>query len=122
MPTGLKVPVGVNRSGGAAIESNEGEQLKKLLFLAFAEGGDTNAFQELGISKTLIFSVQGASFRGKALRAIEAVLSKFRDRVKLRPDSPITFEDKGDGEIELSFEYIDKFTDRSEEFRTSFQK
>lgn len=121
MPTGLKIPVRVNQSGGAAIETDEAEQLKKLLFQAFGEGGDDNAFQNLGLDKTLVFSVNGATFRGRALRAVEAVIAKFGTRVELRPDSPIKFEKTGEGEVELSFEYIDKFTDKPEEFRKRFR-
>lgn len=117
MPTGLKVPVRVDESGGAAIERDESKQLDKMLILAFSEGDDNNPFQNLGLDKTLIFSVQSAAFRGRAIRAIDLILAKFRDRVELAPDSPIKFEDKGNGEVEVSFEYIDLFTDKVETFR-----
>lgn len=122
MPTGLKVPVRVSQSGGAAIESNEGEQLKKMLFLALGEGDDLNAFQALGLQGNLIFQVQGAGFRGKAERALNNVLARFADRIRLRPDQPIRFEELGKGEIEMSFEYIDLLTDKVEEFRARFTR
>lgn len=120
MPTGLKVPVRVNQSGGAAIETNESEQLKKMLFLALSEGGDDNPFQELGIAKTLIFAINNAGFRGRAERSINAILFKFADRVAVRPDTPLRFEETGEGEITLTFEYIDRLTDKPEEFRGRF--
>lgn len=120
MPTGLKVPVRVSQSGGAAIETSEPEQLKKMLFLALSEGDDDNPFQLLGLPGNLIFQVQGSAFRGKAERALNNVLAKFADRISLRPDEPIKFEEKGDGEIEMSFEYIDLLTDKVEDFRARF--
>lgn len=122
MPTGLRVPVGVNKSGGANIETNEPEQVRKLLFLALSEGGDDNPFQALGLQGDLIFSIRNASFRGKAQRYIDRVLAKFADRVALAPDQPITFEDIGDAEVEVSFSYIDLATNRVEEFRSKFAK
>jgi len=120
MPTGLRVPVGVNKSGGANIESDESQQLKKMLFLALSEGDDDNAFQGLGIAKILIFSIRNAAFRGRAERSINAILAKFADRVALRPDMPLLFEENAPGEVTLTFEYIDKLTDKVEEFRSTF--
>lgn len=122
MPTGLKIPVRVSQSGGAAIERSEPEQLKKMLILALSEGDDDNPFQDLGIPGNLIFQVQGAGFRGKAERALNNVLAKFADRIRLRPDEPIKFEQLGEGEIEMSFEYIDLLTDKVEDFRARFTR
>lgn len=122
MPTGLKIPVRVNKSGGAAIETNETKQTNKLLFQALAEGGDNNAFQDLGIKGKLIFSVMDAAFRGRALRAIEVILAKFAERIALKPDQPIRFEELKNGEIEVSFEYLDLLTNKPEEFKRKFTR
>jgi len=125
MPTGLKVPVRVNKSGGAAIETNESEQEKKMLELAFGEGDDKNPFQDLGIrGRNLIFSVMGAGFQARALRESERILAKFSETVALKPDEPIVFnvENQDKGEIEMSFEYVDLFTNNVEQFRTPFAK
>lgn len=120
MPTGLKVPVGVDKSGGAKIETDIVEQTKKLLVLAFSEGGDDNAFQNLGIGPGLIFSVKNASFRGKAERTVRLVLKKFIDRVALVPGDEITFDDSVEGEVELRFRYVDLQTGTTEEFIKRF--
>ena len=120
MPTGLKVPVGVDKSGGAKIETDIVEQTKKLLVLAFSEGGDDNAFQNLGIGPGLIFSVKNASFRGKAERTVRLVLKKFIDRVALVPGDEITFDDSEEGEVELRFRYVDLQTGTTEEFIKRF--
>lgn len=122
MPTGLKVPVGVSKSGGAAIEANEPEQVKKLLFIALSEGGDDNPFQALGLQGDLIFSIRNTDFRGRAQRSIDRILSKFTDRIALAPDEPIRFENIGDSEVEVSFSYVDLATSKVEEFRSKFAK
>jgi len=121
MPTGLKIPVRVSESGGAAIERDETEQNKKLLFLALQDGNDNNPFQELGIAKDSLFSVIDGASRGVASRAIRNVMKKFEDRIAFAPDKPIKFKVNGDGEIEVSFEYVDLFTNTVEEFRTTFK-
>lgn len=121
MATGLKIPVGVGRSGGAAIETDDVKQTKKILELALAEGGDDNAFQELGLDKTLVFSVNNPAFRGRAQRALDIILSKFTDRIRLAPDTPIKFEEGDEeGEVVMSFEYVDITTNKVEEFRKKF--
>lgn len=123
MPTGLSIPVGVNKSGGARVETNESKQLRKMLILALSTGGDRNPFQQLGLDPKLIWSVNNVAFRGKAQRALNAILAKFSDRVELSPNQPIKFE-KGDkeGEIVMSFEYVDKLTDKVEDFRSPFTR
>ncbi len=120
MPTGLKVPVGVGKSGGAAIESNESEQMKKLLFLALSEGDDSNPFQKMGLSGDLVFAINSTAFRGKAERQIQQVIQKFSDRIALAPDTAITLQSLNDGEVELAFEYVDLLTNKVEEFRDKF--
>ena len=123
MPTGLQVPVGVNKSGGASIVTNESKQLRKMLILAFSEGGDKNPFQELGLDPGLIWSVNNVSFRGRATRALNVILAKFIDRVELSPNQPIRFEEsENEGEIIMSFEYVDKLTDKVEDFRLPFTR
>jgi len=123
MPTGLAIPVGVNKSGGARIEANESKQLRKILILALSEGGDSNPFQQLGLIPGLIFSIDNSAFRGRAERTLKAILAKFSDRVELAPDEQIKFE-KGtvEGEIIMSFKYVDKLINKVEEFRLKFTR
>jgi len=122
MPTGLKVPVGVNKSGGAAIEKNEVEQTKKLLFLAFGEDDDNNPFQRVGVPLGLLFKAKTPGLRAKIQRVAEGVLAKFVDRISLAPDDPIKFEETTEGEIEMSFEYVDLSVNKVEEFRKKFSR
>lgn len=121
MAKGLKVPVGVDKRGRALVESDESENTKKILKLAFSEGGDKNPFQLLGIDNRLIFSVDNASFRAKALKAINQILSKFIDLVALSENDPIQISETGvEGEVQLTFFYIDLLTNKKEEFNQVF--
>ena len=121
MAKGLKVPVGVDKRGRALIENDESNNTKKILKLAFSEGGDNNPFQQLGIDSRLIFSIDNASFRGRVLKAINQVLSKFTDLVALSDNEPIQItETENEGEVNLTFFYIDLLTNKKEEFNQIF--
>lgn len=119
MPTGLKIPVGVDNRGRAAVETNQSKNTQKILTLAFQQGGDDNPFQQLGIDDRLIFSIKSASFRGKATQAVRRILSKFPELVRI-VESTIAFDDTVEGELTMSFKYIDLLTNTEEEFSQGF--
>lgn len=120
MPFGLRVPVGVNESGGANITRTEGENTLKILKLALAEGGDENGFQDLGITGSLIFSKRDFSFRANAEAEINRILNKFPELVELDPNNPIEIEFGKEGDVSLSFKYVDLITQDVNEFQQSF--
>jgi hypothetical protein len=122
MATGLKIPVGVNQAGSAAIERDEVQHTDNMLVLALSTGGDDNPFQDLGLKKSLIFSIRNASFRAEAIQDIERILAKYSDRIALDPKNPLQFEDINDGEIEVSFGYVNIVTNEEQEFRERFTK
>ena len=122
MPTGLRIPVGVSKTGRASVESDESKNTLKLLKLAFSEGNDKNAFQDLGLDDRLIFAVKSPSFRGRALRSVQIILSKYSDFVLLDDSEPIQFTETTEGEIELGFQYIDLLTNKKEQFVGSFTR
>jgi len=122
MATGLRVPVGVNKSGGAAVDTDVVEHKKKLLFQAFSQGGDKNAFQNLGLDPTLIFSVKDEFFESRARSEVIRIMGNFVEIMELAPDVPITFEDTAEGEIELSFDYVDLEVDEIQTFTKKFSK
>lgn len=121
MPTGLKIPVGVNKQGRAAVESNESKNTQKILTLAFSEGGDDNAFQKLGLDDRVVFSVKTSAFRGRALNAVNNILAKFPELVRLVEGS-VEFQEDIEGEFTIEFEYIDLLTQKSETFIKAFVK
>ena len=123
MPTGLKIPVRVNEKGRAAVETNESANTLKILVLAFQEVGDDNPFLDLGIDKRIIFSVNNVGFQSKVIRVVTRTLARFSELVRLDENRPIKIEDgPEDGEVLLSFFYIDLLTSKSEEFRTQFTR
>ncbi|MCB0490626.1 MAG: hypothetical protein KDC99_19290 [Cyclobacteriaceae bacterium] len=122
MATGLKIPVRVGKSGGAAIETNSQAQTKKNLILALSEGGDDNPFQRLGLSPTLLFKIKDAAFRAQALREVERKFDEFSETISLLPDEPITFKEDQEGIIELNVKYINLETNTVEEFTKKFSR
>ena len=122
MATGLKIPVGVNKSGGAAVETDVTKHKKKLLQLAFSIGGDKNPFQTLGIDPTLIFSLKDEFFQSRARAEAERIFASFIDLMELIPDDPITFEDITEGEIEMTVKYVDLEVDEIQTFTKKFSK
>jgi hypothetical protein len=115
MPKGLKIPVGVDNRGRAAIEKDQSKNTQKILSLAFQEGNDDNAFQLLGIDDSLIFSIKTASFRGKATQAVRRILAKFSELVRM-DETTLSFDESKIGELVISFKYIDLLTNKEEEF------
>ena len=122
MPTGLRIPVGVNKSGGANIETDEASQNRKLLILALSEGQDNNPFQNLGGFRELIFQIRNAGVRARAESRLRQILAKYSDRIQLSTDLPIEFSTANEAEVELSFSYIDLLTNTIEEFRQTFKR
>jgi hypothetical protein len=123
MTTGLKIPVGVGTSGGAAIERDDGQQMLKILMLALSAGDDNNAFQSLGRELNgLVFNLKNPTFQARAKVIIQRVLAKFSERVSLAPSSDFQFVDTAEGEVELQFEYVDLQTGRVQEFRKKFTR
>lgn len=121
MPKGLKIPVGVDNRGRAAIEKNESKNTMKILTLALQQGGDNNAFQLLGIDDRLIFGIKTAAFRGKATQAVKRIVSKFPELIRI-DESTISFDDTVEGELTILFKYIDLLTNKEQEFRQGFKR
>lgn len=121
MATGLKIPVGVGKSGGAALETSSSKQNKKILLLALSEGGDNNSFQRLGIGN-LIFKIKDVATRAQVQREIQKVIGQLSDRIALIPNEPITFREDIEGELEVSIKYIDIETNKVEEFTPKFTR
>ena len=119
---GLSVPVTVNKGGGAKLNSKE-SHFQQTLMLAFSEGGDTNAFQDLGIDSRVVFSIADAGGLARIRRRVEQIALKFKDSISLDPDRPVTFEKTGnaqEGETEMVVRYIDLATNEVGEFTNTF--
>jgi hypothetical protein len=115
MATGLRVPVGVGQDGKAAVESDD-DQLAKALRLALSPGDDDNAFQQLGIPESLVFSVNDAGTAGVIRQTVRKILAKFNDRLELQPGTIIQLLQKNEGELEVQFTYINTETNDVKDF------
>lgn len=122
MPTGLRVPVGVNKSGGASVETDEASQNQKLILLALSEGQDNNPFQNLGGFRELVYQIKNPGVRARAESRLRQILARHSDRIELSPDLPIEFNTDTEAEMELRFSYVDLLTNTVEEFRQTFKR
>lgn len=111
----MRLPVGVDKSGGAALEDDP-EHLNTILALALRPGDDDNPFQSLGLDAKIIMSVNDSAAQGLARNAIEKILRKFNDRLQLDPSGPITFNRTQEGELECSFRYVNLDTNKVTDF------
>ena len=116
MPTGLRIPVGVDGKGRASVETDQSKNTLKNLKLAFSEGDDDNPFQDLGLKGAIIFSINNPAFRAKALRAIQQILDKYSELVELDESKPITFRQDEENEVIMEFTYIDLLTRETKPF------
>lgn len=115
MAVGLRVPVGVGRSGGAATEDAE-EQLTKVLRQALLPGGDDNPFQEIGIPERFIFAINDSGTAGVIRQTVRKIITKFSDRMSLKPGTTIQLQQTAEGELQIQFEYIDLETNEPKDF------
>ena len=116
---GMAVPVGVNKSGGAKLNPKT-NHFNQTLALAFAEGGDKDPFQNLGISSDVIFQINDINAQAKIKRRIEQIANKFQGQISLDPEMPVVFKHNKEGELEMTVKYIDLATDEEEEFTNVF--
>lgn len=115
MARGMLIPVGVDKSGGAALEDDP-EHLNSILTLALQPGDDDNPFQSLGLDERIIMSVNDSAAQGLARNSIEKILRKFNDRLQVDPNQPITFNRTQEGELQCSFRYINLDTGKVTDF------
>ena len=116
MGKGFKMPVGVNQGGGANLEEDP-LHLNTVLRNALLGGEDDNPFQSLGIDLSIIFATNDDSSKGVARNAVQKVLSKFSDRLKLVPNTGIDIRQLEGGVLALSFKYINLDNNSVQDFQ-----
>lgn len=121
MAKGLKLPIGVNPLGGAAmVEGND--QNQKIIFTAMSDCDNENAFeQDQGISAEVVFSLNDVGVGLIARRKIVHIFQEFyrQNRFKIQEES-IKIEKNNKQEMILEFEYIDIETDEVLPFEKTF--
>lgn len=119
MPVGLRMPVGVDASGGAAI-AQPAEQSQKIIRTALSPCYSSHAFQQdLGLGENEVFDVNSPLIVPRLRRRVKRILDAFRadDRYKLVPGT-LTVEEQaeGSGDVAISFRYIDIEADTEQQF------
>lgn len=122
MATGLRIPVGVNANGGAALVSDD-EQAEKVIGLAINDNDTEHPFhQDEGLGQFAIFKISDGAIRAQLQHRILRIFEAF-DKAKLyRLDRDSISWTKGPkpGELTLELTYVNLETDEPRVFRRSF--
>lgn len=122
MPTGLRLPVGVDETGGTYMLEGE-ENSRQVIFAALSDCSNDNAFQQdLGIGADMIFDLNNSTARARILRKVNSIFSDFEatHRFKLLADT-VRWTQK-EGELVLEFTYHDLESDEQLPFARRFSK
>lgn len=122
MPRGMKLPVGVDPTGRAAMIDGE-EENQKIIFSALSDCDNDNAFQqEIGIGTDMVFDVNDSRARARILSKLVDIFRRFEKlhRFKLRTES-IRWTAM-EGELKLSFVYHDLESDEELPFARTFKQ
>ena len=122
MPSGLRLPIGVNKSGGMAVVNGDSND-QKLIAVALGDDDNENAFQQsIGLGIGMVFDINDPFIRGGITRKLKEIFELFQaqKRFKLLTD---TIEWKTDSETQemiLQFRYLNLESDEEGEFTKVF--
>jgi hypothetical protein len=123
MPTGLKIPMGVNSGGGLATVDGDDNDAK-IIKLTLSDGENENAFQQditLGID--MIFDILDPIVRSKITIRIVRAFEKLQSqkRFKLLKNT-INWDESSSaqGELTLNFRYLNLESDEEKEYEQKF--
>lgn len=121
MPTGLKVPIYVNKKGGLSLVSGD-ENDKKIISLSLGDDDNENAFQQnIGLGVGMIFSIADELSRPKIMRRLTEVFRKFESQKRyLLKTNTIKWQKDQNQQLVLEFKYINLESDEEKIFRQSF--
>jgi len=120
MPKGLKIPVGVDAHGGAAMY--EGDSMNtQIIKTALSDCDNENAFQQgLGLGSGMIFDVDDNTVRAKIMRRLDAIFTQFERDIRFRLMKHTVEWTSADGELNLEFQYLDIESDERKTFAKTF--
>lgn len=117
MPVGMRMPVGVDEQGGAAMSAGS-DYIHQLLITALRDCESRNPFQDLGISERNIFDIDDPVTRGRLMTRVKDVFARFEAQSLARlasGSSAIRWaESEADGEAVLEVQYIDMESNRNQ--------
>lgn len=120
MPRGLRVPVGVDPTGGAAlVESDENDQ--KIISIALGSCDSEHAFQqEIGLGSDMVFDINDPTLRARIYRRLISIFQDFESQKRYRLVRETVKWEEGSGELTLSFKYLNLESDEPKTFTQSF--
>lgn len=122
MAKGLKMPVGVDATGSAAMVDGENDNLKTL-FTAFSDCENAHPFQQdIGLGNFAVFSISDKQIRAKIQRKVEAIFQQFEaeNRFRLVPGSIEWIESTDTGDLSMSLKYVDLELEETKSFQRVF--
>lgn len=124
MPTGLAVPGRTNTSGGVLVSRTE-EQDAAIIKLALGDDYSDNPFQQrIGLGVEHIFDINDVTIRPLILARIIPMFKRFEalKRFKLKQETLQWEDGEQEGELVLSFKYVNLEANEEREFRRSFRQ
>lgn len=121
---GLRVPLGVNKKGGAALVDGE-KQDEKIINIGLSGNDNLNAFQQdPGLGEDMVFDLSDPVVRGKIMIRLRDLFNDFQiqNRYRLLEDTIVWDERPGSGELQLSFKYHNLETDDPRDFEKGFRE
>jgi len=120
MAKGLKLPVGVDSMGGAAMVEGEDDN-KQVIMAALSDCDNDHAFQQdIGLGVDMIFDISDPISRARILRKVRSIFDRFEalHRFRLLTDTLRWTTDEG--ELTLEFIYHDIESDEDRPFARTF--
>ncbi len=122
MATGLKVPVGVNPSGGASLVHGDDND-NKIIKIALSNDDNENAFQQdVGLGEEMIFDISAPTSKSKIMVKVQRIFTKFQaeKRYKLLRNTVKWTDDPENQEVNLEFRYLNLESDEEQTYEQKF--
>lgn len=120
MARGLKLPMGVDATGGTAMVEGEDDN-RQIIMTALSDCDNEHAFQQdLGLGADMIFDISDPAERARILRRVRMIFDRFeaQHRFRLLTDTIRWSVDGGD--LTLEFLYHDIESDEDKPFARTF--
>jgi hypothetical protein len=120
MARGMRIPVGVNMMGGAAMVEGEDND-RKTIFAAMSGCDNDHAFQQdLGMDMGVVFQTMDSGVRAKALRRLRDIFRQFEEDDRYRLLNETVKWSVKEGELILEFNYLNIETDQIQSFSRTY--
>lgn len=123
MPVGLRLPVGVSSSGGAALVDSDAND-NKIISLALGSDDNENAFnQDIGLGIDMVFAISDPHVRGKVMGRLRRIFRRFeaQKRYKLLPGTVKWSQESETQDLTLEFKYLNLESDEEQTFSRTYR-